>query len=125
MVGRFVSTAGALSQLVRRTNMETLRYRHRAARPLAGARRQVLVGVVASGNLEALFERVLENVDCEVQIVTSIAGFDEVWSAVIADFVERYSPGGIRISINDAGARPDTVALRLAQGARLMVRGDA
>jgi malonate decarboxylase delta subunit len=62
---------------------------------------------------------------CEVQIVTPIAGFDEVWAAVIADFVERYSPGGIRISINDAGARPDTVALRLAQGARLMEQTDA
>ena len=47
-------------------------------------------------------------------------GFDEVWHAVVADFIERYSPGGLRISINDGGARPDTVSLRLAQGVRLM-----
>ncbi len=30
----------------------------------------------------------------------------------------RRSAGGLRISINDGGARPDTVALRLAQGVR-------
>jgi len=100
--------------------METLQYTHRAARSLKGNQRQVLVGVVASGNLEALFERNLSNDRCQFDIVTSIAGFGDVWAAVIADFVERYSPGGVRISINDGGARPDTVALRLAQGARLM-----
>jgi malonate decarboxylase delta subunit len=105
--------------------METLKYQRRAAHRLAGARPHALIGVVASGNLEALFERVLEGADCQVEIVTSIAGYGEVWSAVIDDFVERYSPGGIRISINDGGARPDTVALRLAQGARLMERADA
>jgi len=105
--------------------METLKYRHQAAHRLAGARRQALLGVVASGNLEALFERTLAGVDCEIDIITSVAGYGDVWSAVIADFVERYSPGGVRISIHDGGARPDTVALRLAQGARLMERDDA
>jgi malonate decarboxylase delta subunit len=39
---------------------------------------------------------------------------------VVADFVERCSPGGLRISINDGGARPDTVHLRLMQGSSLM-----
>lgn len=105
--------------------METLHYQIRATRPLSGTRHQALIGVVASGNMEALFERVLEGTDCQIDIATSIAGFGEVWSAVVADFVERYSPGGIRISINDGGARPDTVALRLAQGARLMERDGA
>ena len=105
--------------------METLQYRHRTARRLKGERRQALIGVVASGNLEALFERVLEDEECHIHVVTSIGGYDAVWSAVIADFIERYSPGGLRISIHDAGARPDTVALRLAQGARMMERPGA
>ena len=105
--------------------METMRYRHHAARRLKGERRQALVGVVASGNLEALFERVLGDEECQIDVITSVAGFSEVWSAVIADFVARYSPGGLRVSIHDAGARPDTVALRLAQGARMMERGGA
>ena len=42
------------------------------------------------------------------------------WSAVIGDFVERYSPGGLKFSINDGGARPDIVSLRLAQAVRLI-----
>jgi malonate decarboxylase delta subunit len=100
--------------------METLTFQHQAPHRLSGERRQALLGVVASGNLEALFERSLGGLDCQVHILTSVAGYAEVWSAVIADFVERYSPGGLRISIHDAGARPDTVALRLAQGVRLM-----
>ena len=53
-------------------------------------------------------------------IETPISGYGEVWAAVVADFVARSQPGGIRISINDGGARPDTVSLRLLQGARLM-----
>jgi malonate decarboxylase delta subunit len=105
--------------------METLQFRHTASRRLAGVRPQALVGVVASGNLEALFERALADTECEIQVITSIGGYREVWSAVIADFVERYSPGGVRISIHDGGARPDTVALRLAQGARQMEREHA
>ena len=38
----------------------------------------------------------------------------------MADFVARRSPGGLRLSVNDGGARPDTVALRLAQAQRLI-----
>jgi malonate decarboxylase delta subunit len=37
---------------------------------------------------------------------------------VVADFVERRSPGGLKLSINDGGARPDMVSLRLAQAVR-------
>jgi malonate decarboxylase delta subunit len=47
-----------------------------------------------------------------------------VWNAVVADFVERHSPGGLKFSINDGGGRPDTVSLRLAQAARLMEEVD-
>ena len=100
--------------------METLTFSHEAPRRLPGTKTQAIVGVVASGNLEVLFEREPDGKCCTFEIVTSIRGFGEVWAAVIADFVARRSPGGLRISINDAGARPDVVALRLAQGARLM-----
>jgi len=61
---------------------------------------------------------------CLVEIKTAAEGFGDVWNAVIADFVERYSPGGLRFSINDGGARPDIVSLRLAQAARLMQEDD-
>lgn len=102
--------------------MEKFTFRHTAAARLAGARKQAIVGVVASGNLEALFERLPEGNDCVIEIATPIQGYRELWAEVVGDFVERRSPGGLRISINDGGARPDTVALRLAQGARLMER---
>ena len=54
-----------------------------------------------------------------VMTITTV-GFGEVWGAVVTDFVERYSPGGLKFSINDGGARPDTVSLRLAQAVRLI-----
>jgi malonate decarboxylase delta subunit len=100
--------------------METLEIHRDAAKRATGAKAHGITGVVASGNLEVLLERVLEGTRCEVIIKTPIGGFDEVWRAVVDDFVERHSPGGLRLSINDGGARPDTVSLRLAQGVRLM-----
>ena len=100
--------------------METLKIKHTAKSRLTGKKDQAIVGVVASGNLEVLLERVLPDKHCEVNIATTAKGFDDTWKAVVADFVERQSPGGLRISINDGGARPDTVYLRLMQGAALM-----
>lgn len=100
--------------------MDRLSFAHDTDRPLAGDRPDALHGVVASGNLEVLMERVLPEGRFEAEIVTPLAGYDEVWGAVIADFVERAQPGGVRVSINDGGAQPDTVMLRLLQAARLM-----
>jgi malonate decarboxylase delta subunit len=100
--------------------MEKLRFSHIARQRAEGTRKMALAGVVASGNLEVLVERVLADAQCQVEIDTAAEGFAAVWQAVIDDFVERYSPGGLRFSINDGGARPDTVSLRLAQAARLM-----
>lgn len=98
--------------------METLTYRHKAPQRAGGSKPMAIVGVVASGNLEVLVERVLPGTDCVVDIATVAQGFGGVWQAVVADFVARRSPGGLKLSINDGGARPDTVALRLAQAVR-------
>jgi malonate decarboxylase delta subunit len=103
--------------------MEKLTFSHVAKAPAGGTRREAIVGVVASGNLEVLVERVLPAADCVVEIATAAHGFGEVWASVVADFVERCSPGGLRLSINDGGARPDAVALRLAQGVKT-IEGD-
>lgn len=100
--------------------MEDLSFRHKAEQHAGGTRKMAVIGVVASGNLEVLAERVLPDTECLVEIKTAAEGFGDVWDAVVADFVARYSPGGLRFSINDGGARPDTVSLRLAQAARLM-----
>jgi malonate decarboxylase delta subunit len=98
--------------------MEKLNFRLTAARSAGGSRAQAIVGVVASGNLEVLLERVSPADVCTIDIATAAHGFGMVWDAVVRDFVARRSAGGLRISINDGGARPDTVALRLAQGVR-------
>ena len=100
--------------------MQTLKFRHTAKRRLPGKKQNAIIGVVASGNVEVLLERVLPEATCEVNIATPLSGYDETWKAVVAEFVERSSPGGLRISINDGGARPDTVYLRLMQGSSLM-----
>jgi malonate decarboxylase delta subunit len=100
--------------------MEILKFRHMAKRRLSGTRGQAIIGVVASGNLEVLLERALPEAACEVEIATPLTGYADTWEAVVAEFVERSSPGGLRISINDGGARPDTVYLRLMQGSALM-----
>lgn len=103
--------------------MEELSFRRSARGRASGSNRMAVIGVVASGNLEVLAERILPDTDCQVEIRTAVRGFSPVWEAVIADFVERHSPGGLKFSINDGGARPDTVSLRLAQAMRLMEDG--
>ena len=100
--------------------MESLTFHHKTQKPLSGSKPEAITGVVASGNLEVLLERVLPPDACEVSVETPVRGYRDVWEAVVADFVARAQPGGVRISINDGGARPDTVSLRLLQGARLM-----
>lgn len=100
--------------------MVNLKVKHTAKRRLSGHKEKGIVGVVASGNLEVLLERTTHGSECEVEINTTVRGFDELWHAVITDFIERASPGGLKISINDGGARPDTVHLRLMQGSALM-----
>ncbi len=103
--------------------MERFTISGEAASRLGGDRAQAITGVVSSGNLEVLVERVLNGTRCEVAVSTAADGFRPVWEAVIADFIARASPGGLRLSINDGGARPDTVLLRLLQGVRLMQSG--
>ena len=100
--------------------MENLTFRRQTSKTATGSKATAIVGVVASGNLEVLVERVLQPGECSVEIATTARGFGDVWQAVVEDFIARYAPGGLRLSINDGGARPDTVALRLAQGVRLI-----
>lgn len=104
--------------------MENLSYRYDAARRASGSRPIAIVGVVASGNLEVLVERVLPDTECRLEIKTAVDGFDAVWAAVTSDFAAQRAAGGLKLSINDGGARPDTVALRLAQAVRAIEGGE-
>jgi malonate decarboxylase delta subunit len=75
----------------------------------------VLVGVVGSGNLEVMLESDAGRDDCAVRVETSARGFSAIWQAVMDDFHARHPLGGLRVSINDMGATPAVVSLRLDQ----------
>jgi len=74
-----------------------------------------LCGVVSSGNLEVLVEPAPLPNACEIAVSTSAHGFRAIWEAVLADFAARHPVAGLHLSINDAGATPAVVGLRLDQ----------
>ena len=93
--------------------MERLQFAFDGGKP-AGPFAPALVGVVGSGNLEVLVEP-SEGGQCTVEIETSARGFGAIWEAVLRDFHERHALAGVRLSINDMGATPAVVGLRLDQ----------
>jgi len=93
--------------------LEALDYRF-AGKTQLGAFAPVLVGVVGSGNLEVLLEPAAGH-HCEIHIETSARGFGAIWQAVASDFHRRHDLAGVRVSINDMGATPAVVSLRLDQ----------
>ena len=70
---------------------------------------------MGSGNLEVLIETAELEGLCQVQVSTSANGFAEIWEAVLNDFALRHDLANLRISINDGGATPAVVSLRLDQ----------
>ena len=84
----------------------------------------MLVGVVGSGNLEVLIESSEES-PCIVSVETSAHGFKPIWEAVLGDFHSRHALSGVHISINDMGATPAVVSLRLEQALAEVRRGTA
>ena len=71
------------------------------------------VGVVASGNLEVLCEPALAP-RARVAVRTTVDGFDAIWRAVLDRFLQRHDIAA-DIEINDFGATPAMVTLRLEQ----------
>lgn len=78
----------------------------------------VIAGVVGSGNMEVLLERVPTGGRLQISVETSIRGFADTWQAVLKDFAEREQIGDVRMTINDGGATPAVVSLRLSQAAQ-------
>ncbi|HVR50910.1 MAG TPA: malonate decarboxylase acyl carrier protein [Pseudorhodoferax sp.] len=93
--------------------LETLDFCYAGGRS-AGSFSPVLVGVVGSGNLEVMLEAT-QGDDCTVRVETSARGFAPIWQAVVDDFQARHGLAGLRVSINDMGATPAVVSLRLDQ----------
>jgi malonate decarboxylase delta subunit len=102
--------------------MEQLSYRFEGgSRTLP--KRAELVGVVSSGNLEVLIESAPLDRACAIEISTAAVGFGTIWEAVMRDFHERWQLADTRIAINDMGATPAVVSLRLDQAVETMLGG--
>lgn len=102
--------------------METLHYRfeggHRTIPPAA-----LVVGVVGSGNLEVLIEPACLGGACAIEVTTAALGFGATWQAVMDDFYQRWQLKDVRIAINDMGATPAVVGLRLDQAVESVTGG--
>jgi malonate decarboxylase delta subunit len=97
--------------------MEQIEFDYPAKRRVA---RRAHVGVVGSGDLEVLLEPT-DRDGATVLIRTSVDGFRDTWKAVLDRFFSRYD-GKVRIQINDAGATPGSVLLRLEQAVEVSER---
>lgn len=94
--------------------MDTLHFHFDGGSPgtAAGA---CLVGTVSSGNLEVLVEPTDLGGACEIEVRTKPNGARVNWAALLAEFHARHKLHNVRLSINDVGATPATVTLRLDQ----------
>ena len=95
--------------------MEHLNFTFDGGQPANANASAIVVGVVSSGNLEVMVEPAAGDASCNIEVNTSARGFDHVWAAVLGDFAERSGIAAVRISINDVGATPAVVSLRLDQ----------
>jgi malonate decarboxylase delta subunit len=91
-------------------------------KPLPAGVPYVVVGVVASSNLEVLAERKDLGGRCRFEIATAAANFSETWKAVLADFMDRSQPRDVLFSINDYSAIPPVVSIRLDQALEQLTR---
>jgi malonate decarboxylase delta subunit len=102
--------------------MEQLQFEFRDG-TLKSGQPAALVGVVGSGNLEVLMENATLNGGCQVTVNTAARGFGQIWKAVLDDFFARHPLADVRVSINDMGATPAVVSLRLDQAVEEFIGG--
>lgn len=93
--------------------METLEFSFTSP-PAGAAGKPALRGVVGSGNLEVLIVPAA-TAECRLIVHTSARGFREIWHAVLEAFANRHPVGQLNVVINDMGATPAVVNLRLEQ----------
>ncbi|SAK80519.1 malonate decarboxylase subunit delta [Caballeronia fortuita] len=90
--------------------MENMRYEYPATRPVT---QRAHVGVVGSGDLEVLLSP-SPGAHAEVVVRTSVDGYGHVWKSVLDRFFQRYD-GAAKFELNDFGATPGVVMLRLTE----------
>jgi len=90
------------------------------------AAQRVMVGVVGSGDLEVLLEPA-DAGQTTIRVTTSVDGYGNVWRAQLdrlfkADDQPRPAA---RIEINDFGATPGVVGMRIAQAFEMLASAGA
>ena len=96
--------------------MEQLKFEYPSAK--RRVTKKAHVGVVGSGDMEVLMQPA-ETESANVSILTSVNGFSSSWKAMMDRFFSKYD-GAVRIDINDAGATPGSVMLRLEQAVEVL-----
>ena len=91
--------------------MEQLQYEFVAGPPAAG---RSLAGVVSSGDLEVLLEPKAGG-SSTVRVNTSVDGFGAVWQALLSRVFADPALPAAAIEINDSGATPGVVRMRIEQ----------
>lgn len=97
--------------------MEQLIFRYDAARCIS---KRAHIGVVSSGDLEILIEP-SDAGQAEVRIRTQSEGFGDTWKALLDRFFLTNDIAA-KIDVNDFGATPGVVTLRLAQAMEVLER---
>jgi malonate decarboxylase delta subunit len=95
----------------RRRKMEHLKFDYPSAK--RRVTKKAHVGLAGSGDMEILMEP-SQTGTAHISIQPSVNGFSSSWKAVLDRFFTKYD-GAVRIHINDAGATPGSVMLRLEQ----------
>jgi malonate decarboxylase delta subunit len=90
--------------------METLFFEYPATKTLP---HRAHVGVVGSGDLEILMEPSAEACT-KVTVRTNVKGFGKTWAKVLERFFAVHDVAAT-VKINDFGATPGVVTMRLAQ----------
>ncbi|HEY2023215.1 malonate decarboxylase subunit delta [Paraburkholderia sp.] len=109
--------------------MEHLTFEYPARRAV---KTRAHVGVVGSGDLEVLLApagtgdaaNTGNALSAQVVVRTSVDGYSHIWKSVLDRFFTHYD-GAAQIEINDFGATPGVVALRLAEAVEAAEEGDA
>ncbi|MDQ8951745.1 malonate decarboxylase acyl carrier protein [Acinetobacter rudis] len=99
--------------------MEQLNFSLRSEQA-AQTEHDMICGVVGSGNLEVLVSPLTHQHLCEISVNTSAVGFEHVWTAVLTEFCHRHQVGGLKFQLNDMGATPAVVSLRLSQAVAML-----
>lgn len=90
--------------------MEKLTFEYAATKSVP---KRAYVGVVGSGDLEILLEPIEEK-KAYVVVRTRFDGFEQIWKDILDRFFED-NDIAVKIEVNDFGATPGMVTMRLLQ----------